>query len=386
MRVLWIDLVSELGGAQYSFLEACTGLPAHGVDVVAAVPQGPLFDCLSAKGITVYPVSPLRATSRGWGFFITAAKLLRAPSTIRQIVQVVKPDIIHANSLPACIAAQKAVSRIPVFWHVRDLQLPALAIHNAAKKASRIIAASSAIDEMLTQATSSRNYGRIRVIRNGIDLSRFENCDRIAARQRVGVPAEAPVIGMIAHLVPWKRHDAFIAVAIDIHRQRPDAHFVLVGRDLFREHADWNAQLKKTIADAGLENHFHWVTDCNDAPQVLPAFDVLVHPARFEPFGRVICEGMAAGVPVIAAASGGPAAIIEDGVSGILVRDGDPHLMAGEALALLADPARAAAVTAAGRDRVRNEFSVASVCQRLAKEYRAVIAEIESDKNFKKDK
>ena len=104
------------------------------------------------------------------------------------------------------------------------------------------------------------------------------------------------------------------------------------------------------------------------------AFDLLIHPAKGEPFGRVICEAMAAAIPVIAAESAGPASIIESGESGVLVRDGDPLRMAGEALALLADPARAAALAAAGRARVLGRFTVDTVCAQLAKEYRALIA------------
>jgi glycosyltransferase involved in cell wall biosynthesis len=84
---------------------------------------------------------------------------------------------------------------------------------------------------------------------------------------------------------------------------------------------------------------------------------------------------MASAVPVIAAESGGPAAIIEPGVSGVLVRDGDPRRMAEEALALLADPARAAALAAAGRARVLAHFTAGKVCEQLAKEYRALIAD-----------
>ncbi len=243
MRVLWVDLVSELGGAQYSLLEVCGGLSACGVEVVAAVPPGPLFERLSAQGIRVFPVSPLRASRRGWGLFTTAAKLLRAPSTVNQIIRTVKPDVVHANSLPAFLAARKTVSHIPIVWHVRDLRLPAVVARDAAKKAARIIAASDAIDEMLAETLSTRVLGRIRVIRNGIDPARFAACDRAAARRCFGLPAEGPVVGMIAHLIPWKRHDAFIEAAAWIHRQRPDARFVLVGRNLFDEHTRWIAQL-----------------------------------------------------------------------------------------------------------------------------------------------
>ncbi|HRR32735.1 MAG TPA: glycosyltransferase family 4 protein [Kiritimatiellia bacterium] len=374
MRVLWVDLISELGGAQYSLLEVCTRLSAHGIEVVAAVPRGPLFDRLSASGVTVFPVSPVRASKRGWSLFSTAAKLLRAPSTVCQIIRAVKPDIIHANSLTAFLASRKTFSHIPLVWHVRDLRLPALIARDAAKKAARIIAASEAIDEYLVEILPPHVLGRIRVIRNGIDPERFTVVSRAEARQRFGLPVDEPVIGMVAHLIPWKRHDAFITAAAEIRRQRPDAHFVAVGRDLFREHTRWISQLEKMVAAAGLEEQFHWIRDCDDASQILRAFDLLMHPASGEPFGRVICEALVASVPVIAAESAGPASIIEPGVSGVLVRDGDPVRLAGEALALLCDPERAAALAAAGRARVLSRFTTDVVCARLAAEYRALIA------------
>ena len=374
MRVLWVDLISELGGAQYSLLEVCGGLAACGVEVVAAVPQGPLFERLSAKGIPIFPVSPVRASRRGWGLFSTAAKLMRAPSTVCQIIRAVKPDIIHANSLPAFLASRKTFSHIPLVWHVRDLRLPVVIARDAAKKASRIIAASEAIDEYLVEILSPSILGRIRVVRNGIDPASAASVSRAAARQRFGLPAEAPVVGMVAHLIPWKRHDAFVMAAAEIRRQRPDVHFALVGRNLFNEHARWAGQLEKMVDQAGLADVFHWITASDDAAQILPAFDVLLHPALGEPFGRVLCEAMAASVPVIAAESGGPCTIIEQGVSGILVRGGEPISMAEETLGLLADPARAAALAAAGRTRVLSQFTVAKVCEQLAKEYRALIA------------
>lgn len=373
MTVLWLDLISELGGAQHSMLDVCATLRAHGVEVVAAVPHGPLFDRLTAAGLTVFPVSPVRATKRGWGLFTTTAKLLRAPSAVSQIVRAVKPDIIHANSLPALLAANKSHVSAPVVWHVRDLHLPILVAREAAKKAARIIAASDAIDEYLVGFLSPRILGNIRVIRNGIDPARFESADRVAARQRLGLPQDAPVIGMVAHLTPWKRHDAFIQAAAAIRASRADAHFVAAGRDLFKENARWTAQLEQQVAAEGLSGCFHWIKDCDAIQEILPAFDLLLHPALNEPFGRVVCEAMATSVPVIAADSGGPASIIEQGISGILVRDGDPQRMAEEALALLAAPSRAAGIGEAGRQRVLKHFTANAVCAQLAKEYRALL-------------
>jgi glycosyltransferase involved in cell wall biosynthesis len=373
MTVLWVDLVSELGGAQRSLYEVCTELVAQDVKVVAAVPYGPLFDLLKAAGLTVFPVSAIRAHKHGWGLFTTTAKLLRAPNTVSQIIRTVKPDIVHVNSLTALLAVSKNSISAPVFWHVRDLHLPALVAREASKNAERIIAASEAIDEYLVDILSPRMLGHIRVIRNGIDISRFSSGNKSDARNKFGLPQNAPVFGMIAHIIPWKGHDAFIRAAADIHKQRPDAFFVAVGRDLFKEHGRHLAKLKSQIQQEGLENCFKWIHDLDAAEVILPAFDALLHPAQREPFGRVICEAMAAKVPVIAADEAGPADIIEQRVSGILVRDGDPHLMAEEALALLSDPARAARMAEEGFRTVLSRFTVQRVGKQLLQEYQATL-------------
>ncbi|MDD4019032.1 MAG: glycosyltransferase family 4 protein [Kiritimatiellae bacterium] len=376
MTVLWIDLLSEMGGAQHSLYEVCTTLHQKGVDVVAAVPYGPLYERLKSAGIKVFPVSAVRARKHGWGFFVTAAKLMRAPGTVLQIIRAVKPDIVHTNSLPAFLAASRTQTAIPVIWHVRDMRLPELIAREAAKKAARIIAVSEAVDEYLVDILSPRILGRIRVIRNGIDASRFAVTDKATARTRVGLPPSAPVIGMIAHLVPWKRHDAFIEAAAAIHRQRPDAHFVVAGRDLFHEHSRLSSELKEQVAQAGLTPCFHWIRDLDSSEEILPAFDVLLHPALREPFGRVLCEAMAAGVPIVAAESGGSASLITQHVSGILVRDGDSQQMAEQALALLANPARAAELAAAGRSLVQAQYTTSRVCEQLEKEYRALLTSL----------
>lgn len=374
MTILWVDLISEMGGAQRSMLELCTALPNFGVTVAAAVPEGPLFDHLTAAGITVYPVLPVRATKRGWGFFTTTAKLLRAPSSVSQIIRVVKPDIIHANSLSAFLATARATPKAPHFWHVRDVRLPTLVARDASRRATRIIAASEAVDEYLVDILSPRLLGRIRVIRNGIDETRFKPDDKAAARQRFGLPLAGPVIGMIAHLIPWKRHDAFIQTAALIHAKHPDATFVLVGKDLFNENRKWIAQLERLVEVNHLHDCFRWIKDLDSCETILPAFDLLLHPALQEPFGRVICEAMVSQVPVIAAESGGPATIIKDGISGLLVADGDPQGMAEAALALLADPGRAATIAEAGRRRVLEQFTTRHVCEQLVREYGAAIA------------
>lgn len=153
--------------AQRCLVNACASLPSAGVEVVAGVPYGPLFNSLSSAGVTVFPVAPARAAKRGWGVLPSADSLQCTPSTVFQIMRVVKPDIVHANGLQSFAASQHAFCPTPLVWHVRDRHLPVKAAREASRMASRIFVSSEEIDEYLVEVLSPRLLGRIRVIRDG---------------------------------------------------------------------------------------------------------------------------------------------------------------------------------------------------------------------------
>jgi glycosyltransferase involved in cell wall biosynthesis len=92
---------------------------------------------------------------------------------------------------------------------------------------------------------------------------------------------------------------------------------------------------------------------------VVRALDLLVHPARRDPFPLALLEAMALGKPIVAAAVGGIPEMLEDGTSGLLVAS--PDDVAGFARAitdLLTDDARRAHVGAAAHTRLRTRFSL----------------------------
>jgi starch synthase len=102
---------------------------------------------------------------------------------------------------------------------------------------------------------------------------------------------------------------------------------------------------------------------------------VLVHPARWEGFGLALLEAMLAGKPVVATRVSAAPEIVADGDTGILVPPDDPAALAEAVVALLDDPAQAAALGEAGLARARSEFSVARMAERTAAIYAAVSAE-----------
>lgn len=385
-KILGIDVVAQPGGAQHSMFEVCQKLSKAGITIEVAIPYGALYDRFHEAGFTVYPISPIRASKKGLALFKTAAKLLKAPHTISQIIRVSKPDIVHANSLAAFLTTTHVPATTPLIWHVRDLQPPSALVRPAARRATRIVTASEAIDEHFADMLSPRHRDKLLLIRNGIDSSVFEGADKAALRVSCNLPTERPVIGMVAHLIPWKNHDVFIEAAALIKARIPEAYFAIIGKDLFGESKRYIKQLQDLIAAKNLEESFAWISDIHQPERIIPALDLLIHPARREPFGRIICEAMAAKVPVVAADTGGPSTIIIDYQSGRLAAGGSAEQFAAIAVELLTNPQTCAALTANALLHVRHNYSLERVCDQLIHLYDEVYQAAKARREFKPDK
>jgi starch synthase len=113
----------------------------------------------------------------------------------------------------------------------------------------------------------------------------------------------------------------------------------------------------------------------DDVVQLYSHAAVFACPSVYEPFGLINLEAMACGTAVVASAVGGILEVVEDGVTGLLVPPARPDDLAGAIRKLLDDPKRARQMGAAGRKRVEDKFSWASVAERTESVYRDAIEE-----------
>jgi glycosyltransferase involved in cell wall biosynthesis len=386
MRVLLVETISELGGAQWSLLDLACQLKQDGADLLAAVPRGPLQARLKDAGVPVGSIASFRARRKPLARvaqFLTGAN---EAAQIRKTAWLFKPDIIHANSITAGLLSLPLARGRALVCHVRDLRFPVKPMIQIARQARRIVAASDSIDNSLSEFLHGSSRSRLVRVVNGIDVNRFAPCDPARARQTCGLPADGPVIGMVAHLTPWKRHELFIEMAAQIAQKRPDAHFVIVGRDLLGENKPYGKSLRQLVTTSGLDAAFHWLDAISDVREALQALDVLVHPPHDEPFGRVLCEAMAMRRPVVAVRQNGPASIVEHGVSGLLVHAPDPKLFTQAALQLLDNPAQAEAMGEAGRKRVLERFNITRTAIQMRAVYQAAINEFDLERLAHTDK
>jgi glycosyltransferase involved in cell wall biosynthesis len=195
-----------------------------------------------------------------------------------------------------------------------------------------------------------------------------------------GLPASAfeaasPVmprtIGLIGRISPTKGQHEFLDAAAKLAPEFPDVKFQVVGAALFGED-DYEADVRSLARTLGIGERTEFTGWVSDAPVVLRRLSVLLHASPVpEPFGQVIVEGMAAGVPVVATAAGGVTEILDPAgryalggrpfritETGVLVRPGDPSALAGAIRLVLGDPEASAARAALARDDARHRFGI----------------------------
>lgn len=122
------------------------------------------------------------------------------------------------------------------------------------------------------------------------------------------------------------------------------------------------SSLERLASRLGITGRVRFLGWREDVPRLLAAADLLVCPSLHEPFGNVVIEAWSAGLPVVATASDGPAGLIQDGESGVLVplpgsRGGGPQALANAIERVCADPALRAKLGEAGRRAYEAEFT-----------------------------
>jgi glycosyltransferase involved in cell wall biosynthesis len=232
--------------------------------------------------------------------------------------------------------------------------------------------------------------GKIQVLHNAIILDRYRRDGAAGARFRAqhSLPADAPLLAVVAQLTPWKgQMDALEAFA-RVRRAHPRAHLAIAGAAKFtgkHRRYDTTAFRDALVARAGqpdLRGYVHFVGDIADdfsgdvadVAAVYAAADLLVVPSWAEPFGRVVIEALAAECPVVATAAGGIPEILTHGEDGWLVPPRDPEALAEGIATLLADPALRMRLARAGLHTVRRRFALSDYAEKLGSIQDAVLA------------
>jgi len=170
-------------------------------------------------------------------------------------------------------------------------------------------------------------------------------------RASLETPAGAPLLLAMGRLHDSKAHDVSLRALAEL----PDAYLWIAGV------GPLEAKLKAMAEALGVAARVRFLGWRSDPSALYRTADVCVFPSRYEPLGNVVIQAWAHGLPVVAAASQGPQALIEDGRDGLLVPVDDAPALAEGVRRLLAEPRLAAGFKTRGLGRVAAEFSEAAV-------------------------
>ena len=162
----------------------------------------------------------------------------------------------------------------------------------------------------------------IRVILNGVDLQEF--APGAVDRQKLGLPENVPLALFAGDIrIPRKNLDTILYALVQV----AELHLVVVG-------ATAGSPYTQLAESLNLENRVHFLGFRQDVPDLMKAADFLVFPSRYEPFGLVVLEAMATGLPVVTAATTGAAELVTP-ECGVVLPDSDDTQALAEALSHL---------------------------------------------------
>jgi glycosyltransferase involved in cell wall biosynthesis len=196
----------------------------------------------------------------------------------------------------------------------------------ALQRATRIFAVS---DSLKRHAVCLGVAGdKILVVGNGVDTAKFHRLDRQAARQRLGLAMDAPVLVSVGALVERKGFHRVLECLPALRRRFPGLRYLVVGGA--GPEGDWNARLRKSVSDLGLQDCavFLGALAPEELNVPLSAADLFVLATRNEGWANVFLEAMACGLPVVTTDVGGNSEVVANANLGMLVPFGNPDRLA----------------------------------------------------------
>jgi glycosyltransferase involved in cell wall biosynthesis len=341
MRILQVMASRANGGAETYSADMIASLHAAGAEQVAVIPRSSIHhDRLAAAGVRL-------------DLDVLDARLgILRRRKLAALIDAFKPDLVHCWMRRAASLVPKL--DVPVIGWFGGYYEPA----NFAR-CSHFVGVTPAIVEHMIER------GVPRAKAHYVPTFPTIEADAPVARADLTTPAGATVLLALSRLHEKKGLDVLLQALAEL----PGCVAWIAGD------GPLEADLKSLAARLGVADRTRFLGWRHDRGALLRAADVCVLPSRWEPFGTVMLEAWAAGTPLVAAASQGPAALIEDGANGLLVPVDDAAALAAALRRLMADPALEAHLIDQGQADYQQGFTRAAVTERMLALYRQLVAE-----------
>ena len=389
MRILFLNPVGTLGGAERSLLELLAILSEERPQwkiVLITGDEGPLVQAAMEQGIKV-EVLPLPGGIKSFGdsgifgaggVWRLAAMGLSFPGiflglwayilTLRRHINQFKPDVIHSNGFKFHVILGLFGKVIPkTIWHARDFVFPRKIVgkilRNVCQEPDVVVANSRAValdwDKCIPGVAK-------KVVYNSVSIPDLDVGAETTSSLYGPNPSCALRVGLVASYAKWKGHQVFLKAVriLATHFPSSDVQFFVVGGPLYSTGgSQWTRiQLENLAGILGVSERVVFLPHQTDIDAVYRGLNVVVHAStKPEPFGRTIVEGMAYEKAIVATLDGGVREVVDDGDNALTCCPGDPEDLARKIAMVLADHGLRARLGVAGRQKVIGHFSRAAL-------------------------
>lgn len=362
LRVLFINSIQMWGGAEVWLMDVMHGLQDRGHQVA-------LF---------CRPNTVLERNARAEGFDVTAIPMRSDfdPLTIWQVWRIIRRKRIQIlctnmdkelrfGGLAAKLAGGVAVIPSREVDYPLKNRLRYRLTYN--RLADYILANSHATKQTLLRDAPWLDPARIEVVHKGIDPAPYlaGAAAGRAVRRELGIAAKDKVIGFVGQIIERKGIADIVAGMPLVLEQMPEARFLFAGEGKLL------GFVQQRIAEYGIADRVILTGFRKDVPAIMNAIDLLLLPSIVEGFGYVLVEAMAASKPVVATNVSSIPEIVQHEHTGLLIDVHAPDQLAAAAVRILRDPALAARLGEAGRQRVLQNFTI----ERMVAQTEAIFAD-----------
>jgi glycosyltransferase involved in cell wall biosynthesis len=317
--------------------------------------QGELAGDLRAAGVEVL-VRPLAVLRRSLmsprGITRVGAAWAADAGGLGRLARSRDVALVHTNtSVTLGGAAAARVAGVPHVWHVREIYAGFERWFPAYR---RLLLTADALP-CVSRATCEQ-FGAtpsVFTLHDGLAYPP-QRAPRAAAREELGLPADAFVVAVLGRISGWKGQDLLVRALA----QLPDDTIALIAGDAWRGEERHLRELYELATALGVGRQMHHIGVVDRPSVVFGAADVVAVPSKQpDPFPNSALEAAAAGACVVGANHGGIPEIIEDARTGILFEPGSAHALAASLAALRDDPARRERLGAAAAADINARFS-----------------------------
>ncbi|MFH1305063.1 MAG: glycosyltransferase [Candidatus Omnitrophota bacterium] len=369
-NILFLGFVPYIGGAEVSTLLLLKYLDRERFAPVYIMPAaGLLSDKVAELGVkfVTMPLEKIKLPLP-FGYVKTVWRLKQFIKKNKIDLVVCTVELCNQYALPAA-----RLNGVPVACHTRNL-IPEFRSfwRTFLHFPDVLIANSKATAESYRSFIGKRQ--RVEVVHNGVDLKEYSSlAENPAVRVKYKIAPDEFLVGMAARISPPKRQDVFIKAVHEAGKICPGMRAIIAG-DTEINNSGWYLEELKQLADKlGLSDKVIFTGFVDNMKELYSSLDLLVLPSQAEPFGRVLIEAMAMGLPVVATRSGGAPEIVEDGVTGFLVQPDDVNSTKGAIVRIVQDRQRSKERGAAGRKRVEKVFTSEENVKRTQEIYLSLI-------------